>query len=374
MASTLIAPPKRRRRKKHARRHHNTPAVERTVAPQEVYDWFNPAQLNWKNIDWVTVVWMVGIHAGCLAAPFFFTWKAVAVALVAHWLTASVGVCLGYHRYLTHKSLKLSRPAEFFVLFCSVASGQGSPLMWAATHRLHHHARTRKAIRIRPSKGDGGRTCLWLFVNHTPEQRALLYRRYIPDLVDRPIMQFYEKFYGLVLVGIGVLLYLIAGIPGVLWGLCVRMAWAYHCTWFVNSATHLWGYRNYETRDESRNLWWVALLAFGEGWHNNHHASPARRPRRTPAGGKSTRPGGSSAASAPWAWPRKSTIASRKPARNRTKRSSPSRHRQPDVWRGAPLRASPRLVRRSGASARRSGPGHSTEVSQGASVRAYSIT
>lgn len=83
MASTLIAPPKRRRRKKHARRNHNTPAVERTVAPQEVYDWFNPAQLNWKNIDWVTLVWMVGIHAGCLAAPFFFTWKAIGVALVA---------------------------------------------------------------------------------------------------------------------------------------------------------------------------------------------------------------------------------------------------------------------------------------------------
>ena len=104
-----------------------------------------------------------------------------------------------------------------------------------------------------------------------------------------------------------------------MWALCVRMAWAYHCTWFVNSATHLWGYRNYETRDESRNLWWVALLAFGEGWHNNHHAHPhAARPDI--AGGKSIRPGGSSAASAPWAWPRKSTIAFRKSAPNRTER------------------------------------------------------
>src|SRR5579872_6602876 len=117
--ATVIAP-KRRRRKHHVRRHQNSPRVERSVAPQEVYDWFNPNQLRWNNIDWPVLLWMIGIHAGCIAAPFFFTWKAVAVALVAHWLTSSIGVCLGYHRYLSHKSLKLSKPAEFFVLFCSV--------------------------------------------------------------------------------------------------------------------------------------------------------------------------------------------------------------------------------------------------------------
>ncbi len=63
-----------------------------------------------------------------------------------------------------------------------------------------------------------------------------------------------------------------------LWGMCVRMTFAYHSTWLVNSATHMWGYRNYETRDRSRNLWWVALLAYGEGWHNNHHAHPTLAP------------------------------------------------------------------------------------------------
>jgi stearoyl-CoA desaturase (delta-9 desaturase) len=273
MASAVVAPPRRRRSKKQAQRKIQQ-RVERTLAPQEVYDWFNPNQLNWKNIDWVTLVWMVAIHAGCLAAPFFFTWEAIGIALVAHWLTASVGVCLGYHRYLSHKSLKLTRPAEFVVLFCSVASGQGSPLMWSATHRLHHQRSDQEGDPHSPLEGGWWSHILWLFVNHTPEQRALLYRRYIPDLVDRPIMQFYERFYGVCLIGIAVALYAIAGLPGVLWGVCVRMTWAYHCTWFVNSATHLWGYRNYDTRDESRNLWWVALIAFGEGWHNNHHAHP----------------------------------------------------------------------------------------------------
>jgi stearoyl-CoA desaturase (delta-9 desaturase) len=69
-------------------------------------------------------------------------------------------------------------------------------------------------------------------------------------------------------------LYVLGGWPFLLWGLCVRMVVAYHSTWFVNSATHLWGYRNYETDDESKNLWWVALMSYGEGWHNNHHAHP----------------------------------------------------------------------------------------------------
>ena len=68
------------------------------------------------------------------------------------------------------------------------------------------------------------------------------------------------------------------GVSWLVWGMCVRMTAAYHSTWFVNSATHLWGYRNYDTRDESRNLWWVAVLAYGEGWHNNHHANPSVAP------------------------------------------------------------------------------------------------
>ena len=67
----------------------------------------------------------------------------------------------------------------------------------------------------------------------------------------------------------------IGGWSMLLWGLCARMTYAYHSTWFVNSATHLWGYRNYDTRDESRNLWWVAVVSYGEGWHNNHHAHPS---------------------------------------------------------------------------------------------------
>jgi sn-2 palmitoyl-lipid 9-desaturase len=285
MATTeLIAPAKQRRGKRRRTRKsgsrtnqtaNNGPAVSRAVESQEVYDWFNPNQLHWKNVDWVVLIWMVGIHLGCLAAPFFFTWKAAGLAVVTYWLTSSIGVCLGYHRYLTHKSFKLTKPAEFGVLLCSVASGQGSPLMWTATHRLHHQRSDQEGDPHSPLEGKWWSHMTWLFVNHSAEQRALIYRRYVPDLVDRPMLQFFEKTYGWWLVVFGVSLLAIGGLPALLWAMCVRMVVAYHSTWFVNSATHLWGYRTYETRDESRNLWWVALLAFGEGWHNNHHAHPS---------------------------------------------------------------------------------------------------
>jgi len=273
MASALTAPAKHRRPKKH-RKQAKASIPAPAVDSQEIYDWFRPDQLTWKNVDWVVLFWMIGIHLGCLAAPFYFSWPALGMAVGIYWLTSSIGVCLGYHRYLSHNSFKLTRPAEFFVLLCSVASGQGSPLMWTATHRLHHQRSDHEGDPHSPLEGKWWSHILWLFVNHTPEQRATLFQRYVPDLVERPMLQFFEKTYGLWLVGIGVVLYLVGGLPAVVWALCVRMTIAYHSTWFVNSATHLWGYRNYETRDESRNLWWVALLAFGEGWHNNHHAHP----------------------------------------------------------------------------------------------------
>jgi stearoyl-CoA desaturase (delta-9 desaturase) len=274
----LVASKKKRRGKTRQARTGQTQTsplnAPRASQSQEVFDWFNPKQLHWRNIDWVVLGWMIAVHIGCLAAPFFFTWKAVGLTVIAYWLTSSVGVCLGYHRYLSHKSLKLSKPAEFGVLLCSVASGQGSPLMWTAAHRLHHQRSDQEGDPHSPLQGKWWSHILWLFVKHTPEQRAILYRRYCPDLVDRPLLKFFERTYGWWLLVVGLLLLAIGGIPGVLWAMCVRMVFAYHSTWFVNSATHLWGYRNYATRDESRNLWWVALLAFGEGWHNNHHAHP----------------------------------------------------------------------------------------------------
>ncbi|MCA9033020.1 MAG: fatty acid desaturase [Planctomycetaceae bacterium] len=243
---------------------------------------FHREQLQWKNIDWTVTLFLVGVHLGCFAAPFFFSWQGVAVAVLFHWLTCSIGICLGYHRYLAHKAMKLRAPAEFAVLLSGVLSGEGTPLTWAATHRLHHQKSDHQGDPHSPLDGPWWSHFLWLFPKRPTSATKILFRRYVPELVDRPMMQFFEKTFvfwlwgaGLVLLGAG---WAFGGwrmgVSMLVWGMCVRMTFAYHTTWLINSATHLWGYRNYDTRDHSRNLWWVAILAYGEGWHNNHHAWP----------------------------------------------------------------------------------------------------
>lgn len=247
---------------------------------------FSRNRLAWNNVDWVVSIFLIGVHLGALAAPFFFSWTGLAVCVAFHWLTCSIGICLGYHRYLAHKSFKLRAPAKFMVLLAGSLSAEGSPLTWAATHRLHHQRSDQDGDPHSPLEGPWWSHILWLFLQRKDHEQEALYRRYAPELTDDRMIQFFERAFvfilwgqGLALLGTGALL---GGWPMalslLLWGMCVRMVVAYHSTWFVNSATHLWGYRNYDTRDESRNLWWVAILAYGEGWHNNHHAHPAIAP------------------------------------------------------------------------------------------------
>jgi stearoyl-CoA desaturase (delta-9 desaturase) len=98
--------------------------------------------------------------------------------------------------------------------------------------------------------------------------------KYAPDLAKHGFYRVLNSYHWVPLVALAVLLGAIGGLPYVLWGICVRVVTGLHSTWLVNSAPHLWGKRRFHTRDDSRNNWWVALLTFGEGWHNNHHAHP----------------------------------------------------------------------------------------------------
>ncbi len=236
---------------------------------------FLPSRLNAKNIDWASLIWITAMHVGAIAAPFYFTWTAFGVAVFLHWMTLSIGICLGYHRFLSHKSMRLRAPVEFFTTLCGVLSGEGTPLAWAATHRLHHQQSDKIGDPHSPLDGPWWSHIMWLFAKRSREEQEALYSRYVPELKDRKVLRMFEKSYGLWLFGTGFALFAIGGLPLLLWALCARMTYAYHSTWLVNSATHLWGYRNYDTRDESRNLWWVALVSYGEGWHNNHHAHPS---------------------------------------------------------------------------------------------------
>lgn len=269
MPATLQAPKRPRPRRAKSNRH-----VEASAAEQMLRHYFDPARLRLAEIDWTVLIFIALLHVGALAAPFYFTWPALAVGVVLYWLTGSIGICLGYHRCLSHRGLTLAAPARFISTLCGVWALQGSPLTWCATHRLHHARSDRPGDPHSPNDGKWWSHLLWLFVRHSSKEQKALHRRFCPELVNDPLLQMFERTYILWTVGLGIALWLAGGLPMLLWGLCVRGVVCYHSTWFVNSLTHLWGYRNYETRDDSRNNWFVAIVAWGEGWHNNHHAFP----------------------------------------------------------------------------------------------------
>lgn len=241
---------------------------------RELEESFRPEALTWRTIDWPVLLWITAMHAGCLAAPFFVSWPAVGVMVVLHFVTGGVGICLGYHRFLAHRGMRLARPVQFLVYLIGCVSAEGTPLTWAAVHRMHHARSDKPGDPHSPKDGKWWSHILWLFVRRGPKLQAALYRKYVPDLLDDPLLRFFERSFIFWSILLGAALYYFGGWPMLIWGLCVRMTSVYHSTWFVNSATHLWGYRNYETQDQSRNLWWVAFLTCGEGWHNNHHAFP----------------------------------------------------------------------------------------------------
>jgi len=233
-----------------------------------------------RGIDWPTTIWITLLHVGALAAPFFFTWKAVGIFFLLHWFTGGVGVCLGFHRCLTHGSFTTYRPVRWALAFIGSLAGEGSAITWVATHRKHHVYSDQPDDPHSPHDGGLWSHMLWFIPKRAPGEMARLYDHYAPDLARDPGIRFIDKTFllwsflmGAALLGLGWGVWdMHTGLSFLVWGLFLRMIFVHHVTWLVNSASHMWGYRNYETTDDSRNLWWVGLVAYGEGWHNNHHA------------------------------------------------------------------------------------------------------
>lgn len=234
------------------------------------------------GINWPVVAWLTLVHVGALAAPFVFSWSGLVLALALHWLTGGIGVCLGYHRLFTHRSFTTSRPVRFLIAWLGGLSGEGSVIDWVANHRKHHALSDKEGDPHSPHDGAWWSHAFWLARAYRPEAYTAHVNHWAPDLVkDRDLVFLARTFlvwqfvFGGLLAGAG---YLIGG-PGLawswlVWGVFVRLVFVLHSTWFVNSASHMWGYKNYTTTDDSRNNWWVALVTYGEGWHNNHHAYP----------------------------------------------------------------------------------------------------
>jgi len=223
------------------------------------------------NYDWTVIVFMAFLHAAALLAflPANFSWAAVGLAVFLHWVTGGLGITLGWHRMLTHRSFQAPKWLEYFLVFCGTLSMQGGPIWWVGLHRHHHLHSDQNNDHHDSNKGFWWSHMGWMLYDVPAEEEAT---RFTKDINDDRFYRFLDDYFFPIQIAFAVLLYLLGGWPFVVWGIFVRLVVVFHCTWLVNSATHKFGYRTYESGDKSTNCWWVALLTYGEGWHNNHHA------------------------------------------------------------------------------------------------------
>ena len=225
-----------------------------------------------SKAKWGIFAGIVVIHAGALLAPFTFTWSAFWVFFVMQFVTGLFGVTLCYHRLLTHRSFSVPKWLEYVLTVCGSLALQGGPAKWVSTHRVHHAFSDRPQDPHSPNRGFWWAHMLWLFAYDEVLDHPTKFLRYVPELARDKVHMSIEKTMVLQSVLLGTLLFALGGLPWLVWGLFFRTTFVYHATWLVNSAAHLWGYQTYDTNEGSRNNWWVALLSYGEGWHNNHHA------------------------------------------------------------------------------------------------------
>jgi fatty-acid desaturase len=229
---------------------------------------------NRDKLNWQTTGVFGLLHVGAIAALFMFSWRSLAVAVVLYWISVGFGISLGYHRLHTHRSYKVPRVLEYLLAVFGTLTLEGGPIFWVATHRIHHSKSDLPGDPHSPRDGAWWSHMGWILVGESKHADTRAMSRYAPDLAKRRFYVWLNNYHWLPITVLGVVLLAIGGLPLMLWGTCLRVVVGLHATWLVNSASHLWGSRRFATKDDSRNNWWVALMTFGEGWHNNHHAHP----------------------------------------------------------------------------------------------------
>jgi fatty-acid desaturase len=235
-----------------------------------------------QGLSWPTSLVIATFHLGALAALFFFSWQRLLVMAILYVLAINMGIGMCYHRLLTHRGYQVPKWIEYLMTVFATMSLEGGPMFWVSTHRVHHQLSDQEGDPHTPLEGGWWAHTGWILFGDALHAQTAVLARYSPDLSRDRFHVWMSKYHWLPITVSGVLLFSLGwifggpvnGIGMVLWGVFLRVTIGLHATWLVNSATHLWGSRRFETRDGSRNSWWVALLTGGEGWHNNHHAHP----------------------------------------------------------------------------------------------------
>ena len=236
---------------------------------QNVAD-FTPA----NRIHWHTIFFVAAFHILAVWALFNFTWTNFAVSFVVWWIAGSWGIGMGYHRLLTHRGFKAPRWLERFMATCGTLAVQSGPIAWVTTHRIHHAFTETERDPHSPRNGTYWAHMGWIFQGTAQDQPQTAIQKYSPDLLRDPYLVFIDKYYWVTTIIAAAILFAFGGWSLVLCAIFFRTVVNWHFTWLVNSATHLWGSRRFDTRDDSRNNGFIAAVTFGEGWHNNHHAYP----------------------------------------------------------------------------------------------------
>ena len=249
------------------------PPPEITIEPDDLSN----------KVEWFRCLPFIVIHLLAVSAFFYPVTSYCVLLAVASYSLRMFTITAFYHRYFSHRSFKTGRVVQFIGAFIACSSGQRGPLWWAAHHRRHHrHSDTDQDIHSPHAKGVFWSHTLWFMTDYAVP--TLL--KEIPDWLKFPELRFINRYdwipvlvlgYGCYLLGSWDWFHSATGLNSLttfIWGFLVPTVFLYHATFAVNSISHLFGKKRFDTGDESRNNGLVALLTFGEGWHNNHHFFP----------------------------------------------------------------------------------------------------
>ncbi len=264
---------------------------QRIPRPEET----NPIRILWEYVAVLAAVHLIALLAFLpWTFAYLFTWSGLVLAILGHFVFGMFGITIGYHRLLTHRGFTCPKWFEHTLATLGMCNLQDSPARWVAIHRMHHQHSDKQPDPHSPLVNLLWGHMGWVVCRHRKLDRTSHYESYVRDLLRDPFYLRLERRGGWFFVFIiHVLLFPAAGavtgyfVAGgqlseviryaaswTVWGVAVRTVFVLHGTWAVNSLGHVFGYRNYGTRECSRNNWLVSLWSHGEGWHNNHHAEP----------------------------------------------------------------------------------------------------